>query len=200
MSRPRVKLEDYLSGEELRARYRSCKDPKEARRWHALWLISQGYSAQQAGEVLGLQSSWVRRIVNRYNKDGPQGLVDGHRRNPGGAKPRLDATQQEQLCEALKSPPPGGGLWTGPKVATWIEELTGKKTHPQLGWVYLKNVSSEMYVERRRHNVKVDVERRKQNRAGEPYSRKEAGATRSQKDNNSTQKELANKRLSMMAV
>lgn len=189
-----------MSSQELRARYRSCKDPKEARRWHALWLISQGYSAQQAGEVLGLQSSWVRRIVNRYNEDGPQGLVDGHRRNPGGAKPRLNAQQQDELCEALKSPPPGGGLWTGPKVAAWIEERTGKKTHPQLGWVYLKNVSSEMYVERRRHVVSVDVERRKQNRKEQPHSRSDIAPTRPQKYKHSVQKDSHSKRLSMMSV
>jgi len=29
--------------------------------------------------------------------------------------------------EALKAPPPDGGLWTGPKLRAWVERELGKK-------------------------------------------------------------------------
>jgi transposase len=160
MPRPRITLKDHLSAEQLKSRYLSCKDPKEARRWHALWLVSQGYAPQEAGRLTGLQGSWVRRIANNYNEKGPAGLIDGHRKNPGGARSRLSAEQLSQLRERLKSPPPHGGLWTGPKVAAWIEECTGRKTYPQLGWVYLKNLSSDMRVKRRRRRASARQEER----------------------------------------
>lgn len=162
MPRPRVTLKDYLTSDQLKARYRSCKDPKEARRWHALWLISQGYSPQEAGSLTGLQGSWVRRIVASYNANGPESLTDGHRRNPGGAKPRLSAENLTELRETLKSPPPGGGLWTGPRVAAWIEARTGRKTYPQLGWVYLRKLSSDVKVERRRRKTRLKPKTRKE--------------------------------------
>jgi transposase len=151
MSRRKLELVNHLSTEELKTRYRSCKDPKEARRWQALWLLSQGYSSEQAANIVGLQASWVRKIINRYNQDGPQGVVDGHNVNPGGPKPRLSAGQRQELFEALKAEPPSGGLWTGPKVAAWIEQRTGIKTYPQLGWVYLRDLGFSLKVPRRKH-------------------------------------------------
>jgi|SRR5215212_2907184 len=147
----RLELKKHLRVGELKARYLSCSDPKEARRWQALWLISQGYSSEQAGQLVGFQGSWVRRVINRYNEKGPEAIIDGHRTNPGGVKPHLNSTQREKLFEALKGPPPSGGLWTGPKVANWIKNQTGKDTYPQLGWVYLKDLGFSLKVPRRKH-------------------------------------------------
>ncbi|HKG23367.1 MAG TPA: helix-turn-helix domain-containing protein [Blastocatellia bacterium] len=149
MSRQKIALKNHLSGDQIKARYLGCKDPREARRWHALWLIHLGYSADQAGELIGLQSSWIRRIVHRYNNEGPERLVDGHRVNPGGAKSRLSEEQQQELTAILKGLPPDGGLWTGQKVAVWIEERTGKKTYSQLGWKYLKELGESVQAQRR---------------------------------------------------
>ncbi len=140
MTRPKLRLKFHLDTEELKVQYRSCKNAKEARRWHVLWLISQGYSAKEAAESVGLGVSWVREIINRYNTQGPESIRDQHLVNPGGKRPRLNASQQEELLEALKNPPDGGGVWTGAKVADWIQQKTGIETYPQLGWVYLRNL------------------------------------------------------------
>ncbi|HET9529294.1 MAG TPA: helix-turn-helix domain-containing protein [Blastocatellia bacterium] len=161
MPRPRIVLKDHLSEAELKNRYRLCKDPKEARRWHALWLISQGFTTQEAGRLTGLQPSWVRRIASSYNEKGPESIIDGHRNNPGGAKSRLNIEQLEELRETLKQPPPDGGIWTGPKVAAWIEERTNKKTYAQLGWVYLKNLGTGFRQRRHSRNNRVKLNRHK---------------------------------------
>jgi transposase len=151
MARARLALKPHLTGDELRARYRRQRDAKEGRRWHALWLVSRGYSAREAGEAVGLDASWVRAIIRRYNAEGPGGVVDGHRARPGGPVPRLDPGQQAALRAALAGDPPGGGLWSGPEVAAWIAAETGRPARPQLGWVYLRRLGHTPQVPRPEH-------------------------------------------------
>ena len=151
MAQARLQLQPHLTRAALRRRYRTCKEAKEARRWHALWLMSEGASTQEAAAVVGFASSWVRRCATRYNQFGAAGVRDGHGQRPGGGRRRLTAKQAEQLGHALEREPPGGGLWSGPKVAAWIAEKTTKRTHPQLGWVYLQRLGRSGQVPRRQH-------------------------------------------------
>jgi Winged helix-turn helix len=53
----------------------------------------------------------------------------------------LSPEQQAQRQQALEEPPADGGLWTGPKVACWIESHTGRQVHAQQGWEYLKRLN-----------------------------------------------------------
>ena len=132
MARARLQLKPHLSRAALRRRYRKCKEAKEARRWHALWLMSEGASTQGAATVVGLASSWVRRCATRYNQLGPEGVRDGHCQRPGGGRRRLTAKQEEQLGHALEREPPGGGLWSGPQVAVWMP--TRPPSEPTPNW------------------------------------------------------------------
>ncbi len=153
MARARAALAAYLTSAELRGRYRACRDAKEGRRWHALWLVSQGRSAAEAAALVGLDASRVRQIVRRYNAEGPTSVADGHRVNPGGPAARLTAAQQDALRAALAGDPPGGGTWTGPQVATWIDATLARDTPtwPQLGWVYLRRLGQTPQVPRPQH-------------------------------------------------
>ena len=45
MAHKRLTLAPHLRPDELKARYRQCRDAKEGRRWHALWGMSAGASA-----------------------------------------------------------------------------------------------------------------------------------------------------------
>src|SRR5215210_1327896 len=128
MARARTGLNPYLSSPQLRERYRTCTEVKEARRWHALWLISQGQSAPEAARTVGLCPAWVRRVVQRYNTNGPAAVQDGHRQTPGGRRPRVSRKQPQHLGPRLERPPPDGGLWSGAKGALWLEPQTGQKT------------------------------------------------------------------------
>jgi transposase len=138
LARQKLKLTPHLNVEDLKRRYRSCRDAKEARRWHVLWLVDQGLSVKEAAEMVGIGLSWAREIVHRYNREGPQSVEDRHKLNPGGKKPRLDEQLKKELIETLKNTPPGGGEWTGAKIAAWIQQKTGIATYPQLGWVYMR--------------------------------------------------------------
>src|SRR5439155_14465797 len=94
-ARRRATLRPHLTDEGLHARYRAYRDAREGRRWHALWLVSQGASARQAADAVGFHPSWVRTLIRRYNAAGPAGVIYGPRRagrptaarQPRGAMP-----------------------------------------------------------------------------------------------------------------
>jgi transposase len=151
MARARTGLNPYLSSPQLRERYRTCTEVKEVRRWHALWLISQGQSAQEAARTVGLGPAWVRRVVQRYHTAGPAAVPDGHSQHPGGRRPRVSRKQQQHLSQLLERPPPEGGLWNGAKVALGLEQQTGQKTAAQRGCVYWRRLGLTLQQPRRRH-------------------------------------------------
>jgi transposase len=160
MARPRLTLQPHLSSAALKERYRRQRDAKEGRRWHALWLVSTGRSAQEAAAAVGFDVSWVRAIIRRYNAAGPDGVVDGHRARPGGPAPRLTPAQQDALRAALAADPPHGGLWSGPQVAQWITTRTGRPTCPQVGWRYLRRLGHTPQVPRPQHTAAAPPEER----------------------------------------
>ena len=151
MARPETQLKSHLTAVQLRRRYRSCRDSTEARRWQALWLLSQGRKAADVAQTLGMCFAWVRRVRQRYNACGPESVQEGHQTHPGGRPPRLTEKQRQQLQRSLACPPQEGGLWTGAKVAKWIAAQTKRKAHPQLGCAYLQRLGWSLQVPRRRH-------------------------------------------------
>jgi len=148
---PKTTLAPHLSTEELKQRYRACDDPKEARRWHALWLFSAGKSLGEVSVLVGFHRNWTRTFLKRYNAHGPTAVVDQHRVTPGGREPYLAPAQQQALEQAITGPAPDGGLWTGPKVAAWIADRTGRRIYPQLGWAYLQKLDFVLREPRPQH-------------------------------------------------
>jgi transposase len=150
----KIKLEPHLSSEELENRYREAKDPVLRSHYQILWLISEGKTTREVMEVTGYSRGWIQELARCYNAHGPEALGDGRHRNPG-AKERalLTVEQQEELREALKKPPPDGGMWNSPKVGEWIEAKTGKKlaSKKQRGWEYLRKLENSPKVPRPHH-------------------------------------------------
>jgi transposase len=145
-----VKLEDHLSVEELKTRYREARDPVERSHYQILWLLARGESAKGAAEITGYSTRWVSEVVRRYNEGGARAMGDRRHQNPGG-RFLLSEDERRELLKALEGPAPDGGLWSGPKVALWIEQKTGKKTYPQRGWAYLKRLGYSLKSPRPRH-------------------------------------------------
>src|SRR5262245_23585917 len=108
MGRERIEMAGPLSAEELERRYKEADDPKEARRWHVLWLMAQGRSTSEVARILGTHRYTVRELVKRYNAHGVDAVPDRRRHNPG-KPPRLTRAQQGQLLKALRGPAPDGG-------------------------------------------------------------------------------------------
>jgi transposase len=116
-----------------------------------VWRMSLGDSVGEVAEMVGYSKKWTTEIGRRYESGGVEALGDRRHGNPG-AKERalLDEEGQAELREAvLEGSPPGGGMWSGPKVARWIEQRTGlEKVHAQRGWEYLRKARMSPQVPR----------------------------------------------------
>jgi len=145
-----LRLEPHHPTEELSRLYRQAHDPVARSHWHILWLVSQGQSAPTVAAAVGYSARWVREIVGRYNREGDTGVDDGRHTNPG-AIPLLDAAARAPLDVALDALPADGGEWTGPKVAQWIAERTGRRVGRQRGLEYLRRLDRTPQVPRPRH-------------------------------------------------
>ena len=144
----RIKLKDHLTTEELRRRYRACQRAQEKVRWRALCLISGGGVAAEAARRVGRSSSWVTKLVARYNRDGADAVKRQRSERQHGPRPRVDAALAQQLDRALRAAAPDGGLWTGPKVAAWIAEQTGQQVHQTTGWRALQRLGFSLQMPR----------------------------------------------------
>ncbi len=120
----RTRVVAHLELDALETRYRQAHDPVARSHFQIVWLLAQGKTRTDVASVTGYSERWIGEIVRRYNAQGPDALGDRRHDNPGG-QTILKAQQQERLWEALHGPAPDGGLWTGPKVAAWIEAETG---------------------------------------------------------------------------
>ncbi|NEP04268.1 MULTISPECIES: helix-turn-helix domain-containing protein [Okeania] len=138
----KASLKPHLTVEELKIRYRQAPDTIESRRWHLLLLIAQQWSIKKASQVVGLNYDYAKEIVGRYNREGPESVKNRSKdRQPPPAKSLLTPAQQQELSEALQGPAPDGQAWSGPKVARWIAQKTGRDhVWPQRGWDYLKRL------------------------------------------------------------
>src|ERR671912_213975 len=135
-----ARIVDHLSVAELEARYRGARDVAEARHTQAIWLPARGRTFLEVAQVLAFVPRWVEELAARYNALGPAALGDRRRRN-GRAASLLTEDVPAALAERVRTPPDGGGLWSGPKVAAWIARHLGPaRVHPQRGREALKRI------------------------------------------------------------
>src|SRR3954453_562383 len=107
---------DHLSVSALEQQYRSCTDVTAARHRQTIWLLAKGHEMAEVAATGAYAQGWVERLLARYNAQGPQALGDLRRRN-GTSPSVLRPDLLDKLKARLREPPPGGGLWTSPKVA-----------------------------------------------------------------------------------
>jgi len=138
----KVHLEAHLSAQQLKQGYRDASDRVESRRWHLLWMVATGWRLKLAASAIGINYDYAKEILHNYNKQGVAAISNRRktlRRNSSSAL--LNAEALSKLRRALKSRPADGGIWTGPKVARWIAQETGReKVWAQRGWDYLKRL------------------------------------------------------------
>lgn len=146
----RVTVQTEQTIEELHDRYRSATNPVERTHWHVLWLMKEGPTPDEVASMLGYTVRWVRTIVQRWNAIGEQGMRDQRLTLPG-APCLLTIEQQKELDQALEQPPADGGLWSGPKVAIWMQERLGRPVDPRRGWDYLQRLGRSTRVPRLQH-------------------------------------------------
>jgi transposase len=147
----------------LEGLYRKASDPVLRTHLLMVWRMSLGDSVGEVARMVGYSQKWTKEIARRYESKGVEGLGDRRHANPGAReRALLDEEGQARLCQALlEEAPPGGGMWSGPKVARWIEEKTGvHKVHAQRGWEYLRKVRHSPQVPRPSNNARADAQER----------------------------------------
>jgi transposase len=147
----------------LESLYRKASDPVLRTHLLMVWRMSLGDSMREVARMVGYSQKWVREIARRYESEGVEGLGDRRHANPGARqRALLDEEGQARLRQALlEESPPGGGMWSGPKVARWIEEETGvEKVHAQRGWEYLRKVGMSPQVPRPSNAQGADAQER----------------------------------------
>ncbi len=127
----------HLPDTEGARRSRTCRDAVERSHWQMVWRIRQGHRAPEVARLTGSSETWVRTIMHRSNADGPDGLIDRRHANPG-KPPIVSSAVREELRQRLATPPPDGGLWTGPTVATGLTERRDRSVSPQRAWEPLR--------------------------------------------------------------
>ncbi len=141
---PKAELQTHLTIDELKNRYRQAEDISEARRWQLLHLVAQDWTIKRAAQAVDLNYDYAKDIIRRYNHNGPDAVKNRQQRRQASARSLLTDEQQQELQQILQKPAPDGGDWSGPKVAQWIAEKTGRShVWPQRGWDYLKRLGKK---------------------------------------------------------
>ena len=102
-------------------------------------MFDKGYSSAEIARRLGVSRQSTSRWKTAWEQAGVKGLASKGR---AGRKSRLTATQREQMVAALLEGPLAHGyrtnLWTLPRVALLIRDLTGVEYHPGHIWHLLR--------------------------------------------------------------
>lgn len=107
----------------------------EKRRKQAAGLFAKGHSAPEVARRLGVARQVAYRWQDAWKQGGKSALAS---KGPAGRKARLAADQTRIITNALLAGPAARGyktaLWTLPRVADLIEDLTGVRYHPGHVW------------------------------------------------------------------
>lgn len=161
----KIYLAKHLSSEQLREKYLKSTEAVESRRWHLIWKVSLGWSLKNSAVAVGISYEYARAIIRKYNQIGEMGVINRKYNLKTGKRGKLALLNQEQLAKLsqdLQSRPSDAGVWTGPKVARWIERETGReKVWNQRGWDYLKKLNYSRQSPRRKHQKGSEEEQQK---------------------------------------
>ncbi len=97
----RLKLTGHLSGSEIFERYRKTTQAVERTHWQIIYLKSQDKTVGEIAEVTGYSEAWIRRLIHRYNADGPDGFGAALPKPPGMVP--VAKVQQLEADHARKS-------------------------------------------------------------------------------------------------
>ena len=161
----KANLANHLDVSELKQNYLTSQDPVEARRWHVLWKVALGWTIKNSAIAVGLGYQYAKKIVKNYNELGAEGVKNQRKKNQKhrrGKKPLLTDEQIQKLKQELSGTAADGGIWTGPKVARWIEKETNReKVNERRGWDYLKKCNYSWQRPRPKHRKGDEKEQEK---------------------------------------
>ena len=121
--RKRVKME-------LRRIRRQTRDAGLAMRCQMVLHSAKGRGSRQIADAVGCDRSWVSRVLERFSRDGPAGLLDGREDN---GQVKLTEEYLGLLYEVVWRSPPDYGYrrptWTRELLMAVMTDLTGVTIH-----------------------------------------------------------------------
>jgi sigma-B regulation protein RsbU (phosphoserine phosphatase) len=75
-SKAATPLRDHLSRREIFDRYRQTKGAAERTHWQIIYLKNQGKTVNDIINITGYDEEWIRDIVLRYNREGPDAFIE----------------------------------------------------------------------------------------------------------------------------
>jgi len=100
-----VTLRRDFSANELRRLAKGSKDANQSRRLLSLAAVVEGMNRADAARIGGMDRQTLRDWVHRFNKTGPDGLLDAW---ASGPTPRLSPAQKTELVALVETGPPQG--------------------------------------------------------------------------------------------
>src|SRR5438093_11886908 len=90
----------------IRQRVYRAPTPRERERWHALWLLAQGWSAHQVAELVERDAHTIGGWLAAFERDGPAALAF----EQTGGPPALGAEALAGLKVAVQVAPTEVGI------------------------------------------------------------------------------------------
>ena len=78
-----------LHARQLREQMDRAPTPRERERWHALWLLSQGWSATAVAAALERDPHTIGAWLDTFGRDGPAALTFAHTGGPPPPSPQM---------------------------------------------------------------------------------------------------------------
>jgi len=97
-----IAVRDDFEAEELRLLAGKVKDSNQVRRLLALAAVYEGMDREEAARIGGMDRQTLRDWVHRFNKQGPDGLINAQ--SPGRPS-KLSAEQKEELRQLVEAGP-----------------------------------------------------------------------------------------------
>src|ERR1700681_4414098 len=94
-----VTLRTDFSATKLRGLAKTSKDANQSRRLLSLAAVLDGMNRADAARIGGMDRQTLRDWVHRFNKAGPDGLIDNWTEGP---KPRLSEEQLAQFAQIVE--------------------------------------------------------------------------------------------------
>lgn len=131
----------------LRRLVRGGTDAAAVRRAQMVLLSSQGKTASEIATLWGVTAQCVRKVINRFNREGPAGLPDRPRR---GRPRKTDERYVELLKEAVQADPHALGYPFGCWTLDRLREHLALRTRVMLSPAHLSRLMAENRVVYRR--------------------------------------------------
>jgi transposase len=129
----------------------------EYRRRLAVRRVEDGYSIGEVADFVGVDPRTVRRWVAAFRRSGAAGLAS---HQVPGRPPKLTTTQEKIVGRWLADNPTEHGfateLWSGPRLATLIEQEFGIRLHPGYLTTWLRRRGYTPQKPRRVHRERDD--------------------------------------------